>query len=466
MSGPAGDPRFSPAARRAWLARLVGAAALPLVGATGPLWLPPSPDSFPQLPLLAWLIPAPAWCDAVALAGLLLGATGMLFHPKTTPASGGRQPSVRWRTGLRRTLAFAPALLAAALACAMALNQIRVQVWAYQFLLLAGVLAACPRSGAGDRAAVTLARALAVGILFHSALSKLDLAFAEGPGRWLAGGFLGVFGLDGDGLDENLVSAAAFAAPAWELALAVLLTVPSLRRAGLAGAVVMHLCLVATLWELDQSWGVILWNLFFLAQEFVLFWPERRAESLPIFNTLRTAGPRAWAAAALIAAAVTLPFGTRSGYWDIWPGWAVYAGGVPKTGVNIYFPPNGPPAAAAVPWLATGPDAKTYGSNAERLRRTALVRLGAPLPQDRRVIAGLALAVDALIDGSTPLEPGDYAGPVLGGRSAPGRFQPARGPNGARPIPLVRGAAGLDELADAFLLNARPRALSLPPEAR
>ena len=137
----------------------------------------------------------------------------------------------------------------------------------------------------------------------------------------------GLFGADAEALDPKLVSAAAFAVPAWELGLAVLLAVPSLRRAGLAGAVVMHLGLVATLWELDQSWGVILWNLFFLAHEFVLFRPEPRAHGLPVFKTVKNAGPRAWPAALLIAAAVTLPFGTRSGYWDVWPGWAVYTGG-------------------------------------------------------------------------------------------------------------------------------------------
>ena len=324
--------RPDPAARRIWLTRLTGAAALLLMGVTWPLWLPPTPDNFPQLPLFARLIPAPAWCDLAALAGAAVGAAGMCWGNLKTQETRDKDGEGRGVVSCLLSLGIfflraAPALFAASLAFALALNQIRVQVWAYQFLLLAAVLALCPRSPAGDRAAVTLARVLAVGILFHSALSKLDLAFAEGPGRWLMGGFLGLFGLDAGELPGRAVAAAAFAVPAWELALAMLLAVPGLRRAGLAGAVVMHLGLVATLWRLDQSWGVILWNLFFLAHEFVLFWPEPRGERLPAWTKLRSAGWRAWPAALLILAAVTLPFGTRAGYWDVWPGWAVYAGG-------------------------------------------------------------------------------------------------------------------------------------------
>ena len=462
MSGPVGEPRFPPAARRAWLTRLAGAAALPLVGATGPLWLPPSPDRFPQLPLFAWLIPAPAWCDIAALAGILFGAAGMLFTPAAPPASGGRQPSARWKNALRRAVRCAPALFAAALACAMALNQIRVQVWAYQFLLLAGVLAACPRSGPGDRAAVALARALAVGILFHSALSKLDLAFAEGPGRRLMGGFLGVFGLDADFLDEKLIAAAAFAAPAWELVLAVLLAVPSLRRAGLAGAVVMHLGLVATLWELGQSWGVILWNLFFLAHEFVLFWPERRGDGVPIVSALRTAGPRAWAAVILIAAAVTLPFGTRAGYWDEWPGWAVYAASSPSALYSVGVDPaRMPPKVELGVAVATG---FHHVILMPHPHERTLEELGVPLNSGPREHVGLAIADAHRIKNVYPssfAEPRVLLFPGVAPLSRPAA--PAFGPGGGR---IAAGWGEVEALADAFLLNARPRALSLPPEAR
>ena len=477
---------MSAAVRRLWLARLTGGAALLLVGATWPLWLPPTPESFPQLPLFAWLIPAPGWCDRVALAGMLAGATGMLWggsskdqEPKnqndSPPGSERRsRPFLVLDFLVLKLPGFAPALFTASLAFALALNQIRIQVWAYQFLLLGAVLSLCPRTETGDRAAVTLARVLAVGILFHSGLSKLDLAFAEGPGRWLLGGFLSLFGVEAGGLSQDLLSAAAFAVPAWELGLSVLLAVPGLRRVGLIGAVFMHASVTATLWALDQSWGVLLWNGFFLAHEFVLFRPEPQAEGVPLWTTVRSAGRRTWPAAGLIAAAVTLPFGTRAGYWDVWPGWAVYAGGMPRgSAAMVIYPEDVPPQVARrmEPFLY-GYENWTITHTAER----SLEELRAPLPQDGRMHLGLAIA--AAKRGDARL--GEYLtrGTPQHGRPVFGRprviLLSGLPPLTRRPAPSPNrwdadAATGWDEvnaLADHFLLNARPRALSLPPEAR
>ena len=465
-------------ARRLWLARLTGAAALLLVGATWPLWLPPTPTSFPQLPLFGWLVPAPAWCDWAALAGIMIGAAGMTFRRKLQEP---RNQEPKRRRGGRflvlDSLAFgaskAPALFAASLASAVALNQIRLQVWAYQFLLLGAVLSLCPRSAAGDRAAVALARALAVGILFHSALSKLDLAFAEGPGVWLTGGFLGLFGADPGAIDRTAREAVAFAVPAWELALSVLLAAPSLRRAGLAGAALMHAGLIATLWNLDQSWGVLIWNLFFLAHEFVLFWPEPKAEGVPLWTTVRTAGWRTWPAAGLIAVAVLLPFGTRSGYWDVWPGWAVYARGVPRgSAAMVIYPEDVPPQVARRLTFLYGYANLTITHTAER----SLEELHAPLPQDGRIHLGLAIAAakrgDARLSDQMTRGTPQHDQPVFGQPRVillsglpPLTRRPPPGPNRWD----AKAATGWDEVnafADEFLLNARPRALSLPPEAR
>ncbi|MFH5802854.1 hypothetical protein [Alienimonas sp. DA493] len=431
--------------RRLWLTRLTGAATLVLISVTWPLWLPPTPTSFPQLPLFAWLIPAPAWCDWIALAGIVVGAVGMAVSRESEAQARGDAAAPRLRFGLTWALALAPALFTLSLAFALALNQIRIQVWAYQFLLLGAVLSLCPQSETGDRAAVTLGRVLAVGVLFHSGLSKLDLAFAEGPGSWLMGGFLSLFGVEANGLDEKAVSAIAFAVPAWEIALSVLLAVPSLRRVGLIAAVFMHTSVVATLWKLDQSWGVLLWNAFFLAHEFLLFWPAPKSEGVPLWTTLRTAGPRALPAGLLIAAAVLLPFGTRSGYWDVWPGWAVYAGGVPKARVirpmtlaeiRRYDPDGTWPFGHDMP---------------EDYDRRGLERLGAPVPQDPRVRVGLVVA-DVLR--------GRVRHPSLTVLSPGARWETDSGTAAG-----YQGDERVRRFADDFLLNARPRALSLPAEA-
>ncbi|WP_145357693.1 hypothetical protein [Alienimonas californiensis] len=466
--------------RRLWLTRLTGVAALLLIGVTWPLWLPPTPTSFPQLPLFGWLIPAPAWCDWIALAGALLGAVGMavLCEPEAQARPDAAPPRLRF--GLTRALAFAPALFTISLAFALALNQIRVQVWAYQFLLLGSVLSLCPRTETGDRAAVALGRVLAMGILFHSGLSKLDLAFAEGPGRWLMGGFLGLFGVEADGLDEKAVAAIAFAVPAWEIALSLLLALPGTRRVGLIAAVFMHTSVVATLWKLDQSWGVLLWNAFFLAHEFLLFWPAPRAEGVPLWTTLRTAGPRAAPAALLILAAVLLPFGTRSGSWDVWPGWAVYAGGVPRA--VIMRGTNGDDWERAGRSFAARPDHHPGDSfslapiTTLDMERSGLAELFAPIPQDPRTRVGVARTLEARSRAESRRSLGESSDVMDMVMAAPDDeiqlYSVTRTtPNGRWDEPIAERwglgqRRGIDNLLDSFLLNARPRALSLPAEAR
>ena len=458
-------------ARRVWLGRLVGAGTLALVGVTWPLWLPPTPESFPQLPLVAWLVPAPGWCDWLAVGLIVAGAMGLAVGERrgVSPPSGADDPHAPDASGgsrlAVRLLRLAPLTLLLGLALAMLLNQIRVQVWAYQFLLLAGVLAACPRTPAGDRAAVLLARVLACGVLFHSALSKLDLAFAEGPGAWLMGGFLSLFRADAAGVDPALVKAAAFAVPAWELALAVLLAVPSLRRVGLVGAGGMHLALVATLWNLDQSWGVLLWNLFFFLHELVLFWPEPRGERVPVWTAVRTAGVRAWPAAAVILlAGWVLPLGTRSGYWDVWPGWAVYAGGVPKA--RGYLHPGTTTHPLAERLSRAGLPRTPYSDSGVDLQHDerALEGLGVPVPQDLRVRAGLTLADLVRTDAANAAK----AKRLEVGASWPSlTFRPA-GPRTGPPA-FNKSWTGTGIFRTAFrgrILNARPRALSLPATAR
>ncbi len=495
---------MSAAVRRSWLARLTGLAALILIGATGPLWLPPTPQSFPQLPLFGLLIPAPAWCDWAALAGILLGAAGMLggsskaqeIKNQNDPGANAAhrsRPSLVLEVLVLKLLPAAPALFTASLAFALALNQIRIQVWAYQFLLLGAVLSLCPRTATGDRAAVSLARVLAVGILFHSGLSKLDLAFAEGPGTWLIGGFLGLFGVDAEGFDPKLISAAAFAAPAWELALSVLLAVPGLRRVGLVAAAFMHLSVTATLWNLDQSWGVLLWNGFFLAHEFILFWPEPRGDRVPLWATVRSAGPRSAPAALFIAAAVLLPFGTRSGYWDVWPGWAVYAGGVPKAWVGVLDQEIPTPANPAPPrkvWpgefaplidlvISTSnkePDPlEKFEGSLQIMRRSgqmvmndrgyeaeALDELGVPLPQGGRAAAGVLLAESIRRSAAG----GVWHAGTVDVKAVPSRWQRSRNRETLFSVFVRDGRLDPAGEPPPFWLNARPRALSLPPEAR
>ena len=421
--------------RTTLLARLTAAAALLLIAVTYRVWLPPTPSTFPQVPLFGFAVPAGAAWDWAALAVMLLGLGGMLARPG-------------WRSW--------PLIFAAGFAGAAVLNQVRVQVWAYQFALLALILASCGSNGGGPRRAVRLCRVLAVGILAHSSLSKLDRAFAEGNGPWLLGGLLSVFGVEPAAVDRDLLVAASLALPVWELAVAVLLAVPSTRRVGLLGACVLHATLVLTLGAgLGQSWGVLLWNGFFLAHVWVLFArtapPLAATNGSTVFDDAPLAGrtPGQWAALIVTALAVLLPFGTRSGYWDVWPGWAVYANGVPGAWTFREATP--------AEMDRDDPDRSLYWRDQFLVDPTdgGLDELAVPIPQSPRVRVGVLLADVARVEAAGEIDAADTTSAKI--FAAPDRF--SRGPGEV----ISRRYAGIGLIAEDFLLNARPRALSLPP---
>ena len=167
----------------------------------------------------------------------------------------------------------------------------------------------------------------------------------------------------------------------------------------------------------------------------------------------RTAGH--WAALALVVLAVLLPFGTRGGWWDVWPGWAVYANGVPTILARPVPSPDRPaaPGDGAAGSLASVPEwwDVSYRFN---VGAAGLNELGVPVPQDSRVRVGILIAEEARLRAAGEMVPSDGVTVTL--QRAPGRF------GFAHPPSTYHGPAQIAALADAFLLNARPRALSLP----
>jgi hypothetical protein len=83
----------------------------------------------------------------------------------------------------------------------------------------------------------------------------------------------------------------------------------------------MHVLLLLAVGPLGlgHEWGVQLWNLLFLAQNFVLF--RRRTGQPGPVQTIR--GNRV--AQALLVVALVMPAFQPIGGWDIWPSWAVYS---------------------------------------------------------------------------------------------------------------------------------------------
>lgn len=336
-----------------WLRIWLSVSCLALFGSTWKLWTPQT--VFPQIPFLGALRTAPAWLDWIALAVMLVALVAMLafaLHDRSRPAAAGRDDAAkdeRSRSDIPSPLTplargegdriresrnrFVALLLVGSLTLLVLLDQHRFQPWAYQFGIVAIVLAFAPAGRAAS-----LLRVLTVGIYFWSAVSKFDYTFLHGLGPELLRGLLSAFHLEPGWMRLEAATTLAWAFPLDELAVAILLAIRRTRTIGLVAAIAMHLLLLATLgpFGLNHSPGVLLWNVYFIGQDLLLFrrpaagWrvtsgPGARRRFREILRGIRPESASLGIANAAVFAAVWLPILQPFGYLDYWPAWAVYA---------------------------------------------------------------------------------------------------------------------------------------------
>lgn len=281
---------------------------------TTSLWV--GPFAFPQVPLLEAMRSWPNWLDFAAFLGSLAGTCF------------ARRPQCRPMRRIRH------AICAVSLACLFGFNQHRLQPWAYQLFVLHAwlSLASVDRMLFGWRW-------LTISIYGFSALSKFDYAFCLNHGPFLWDGFLHVFGWNEATAHwhPRLRFAAAAAMPIAELSVAACLALRPAQRVGLVGSLLMHVFLIAALgpWGHDHSAGVLLWNGFFIVQNWLLF-PGPLLSAGRSHPPSQNAGVMNVAASVILAIALFAPLGEPIGLWDHWPGWAVYAARPEKIAVMIH----------------------------------------------------------------------------------------------------------------------------------
>ena len=208
----------------------------------------------------------------------------------------------------------------------MLLDQHRTQPWAYQLVLVAVVLAT-----ASPHHSIRLLRLLTVSIYLHSAISKCDYSFCAGLGRTF------LLQLHDLLLGPLPAGALPWQTGAWpllfplgEFLIAVGLVWPGSRRWALCCATGMHVMLLAILgpWGLGHSWGVLIWNAYFIAQNLVLFGGDHKVSVNPIVgeSVIDVSVSQSQSFARLIIAwAVLWPCLEPWGYCDLWPAWGLYA---------------------------------------------------------------------------------------------------------------------------------------------
>lgn len=290
--------------------RIWAASALALVAATWKLWTPQ--QEYPQVPALAELGKLPGIIDWIALGGMLLALLTVLAAPAK---------SIVWRQAL--------GVFVVSMGLLMAIDQHRFQPWAYQFLIIALVLAT-----AKPAAALALLRWLAIGIYVWSAWSKCDLTFTHNLGQQFLNAVLGWAGFENWPRLVRVVLASLF--PVGELVVAVLLCVPRWWPKAVWASVALHALLLLVLGPLGlhHKPGVLLWNVYFIAQNLLLFRAvapvEIREDEMPHDE------PIAATALYVVVGALVWPVVETWNYCDHWPAWSVYAPRVERTSCFIH----------------------------------------------------------------------------------------------------------------------------------
>lgn len=296
--------------RVAWLRRTMAAFGLILFAITWRLWTPQT--DFPQIPFFGWLVDVPGGVDWIALVGTFIGLTTILFV------------NDRWSKPAIGLFLVSTSLL-------VLLNQHRLQPWAYQFVVFAIILATMRA-----RSAFFWLRIIVISIYVYSAISKFDYQFVHTTGRLILQALAALVGQDASSWSESLQNWLTLGLPLGELLLGVALIFSKTRKLGMVGAVFTHALLLVVLIWLGHSWGVLAWNLYFIAQSILLFGFELEP---PRFNDkdatakgnenvrdpIATRKPMEFFGLCIAVFVLLFPLTRPLGICDHWMAWEVYA---------------------------------------------------------------------------------------------------------------------------------------------
>lgn len=357
------------ASRWQWVQRCWALFGLLLIAVTWRVWTPQT--VYPRVPLLRVADSLPLACQWAALAALVVSllvvALGLL--PRLNDV---KQAWV--------FLAFVVAM-----AVLILTDQHRLQPWAYQLTIYAVVFATVPSDTDNRARGLALLRILMLSIYLFSALGKFDYQFLHTVGQQfleVVWGFLGI-GVAQWPWPLRLVLAAVF--PLVELLVAIALLVPRLRPGGAVAAVMLHASLLLVLgpWGLQQQPGVLVWNMFFIAQATLLFCGSRRQ-----FNSGEPAmkpgqlTPRRWAPTCVVLVVVCLPLLEPFGWFDHWPAWGLYSPRNSRALVEVHRAGLRNLPAELRPFLGTADPDTTWVTL--RIDDWSLATLSVPIyPQDR-----------------------------------------------------------------------------------
>jgi hypothetical protein len=405
--------------------------ALSLFAVTWRLWLPQ--QRFPQVPFFPIPGEVPRAIEGLLFFGMLLalGASFLLVQ--------------------RRLGRYFLGVFALCLAASMGLDQQRVQPWAYQFLILSLILAAN-----SSRQAWWMARSLAISVYLYSACSKFDYQFIVTLGPDFFQPLLTLGGAIELPAGRELLSKGAWLFPLGELLIGLALLFPRTRRLGLYAAIGMHLSLIWILgpWGLNHKPGVLLWNLFFVFQAWILFGPFRPGNSVPSvelkppYDFPPRGGLARNLSVSVWGAALLLPMTSLWGWYDHWPSWELYAPRTSRVKVELSPALQGKLPEELRPfWNNERPEGvDDLGWREFDLAAWSLDALQVPIYPQGRFQLGVALALALELE-----EDRDIRVTLQ---------SPADRWTGARKTQQWIGRQAIEQAMDQFQINARPRPFS------
>ena len=261
-----------------------------LICITWPLWFGVS--EFPRIPWFHALCSIPIWVDTIAIGIVWIGLLGLVFE-----SADRKWPEAVFLMGLGSLLL---------------LDQHRLQPWAWQMWLSVLSLFVLRRD-----VGLSMCRWVVISIYLFSALSKFDAEFLHSHGQLLLNGLCDAIGIESQFWTAQTKSRIAAVFPVGEAFTALLLMRPKWWRNGLMASIVMHGCLLLTLGPrgLNHEPGVLIWNVYFILQNFILFGPKTSLEASP---------RAAWYPSIPIAIVLAFPVLNVMNHYDHWPSWAVY----------------------------------------------------------------------------------------------------------------------------------------------
>lgn len=418
------------------------------------LWAPQT--VFPQVPLFPFIFNLPTWVDWLTLTTMVISSLlilGMVFASWVRP----RRNQEIWESGQQ----ICGGLFFFAFLISIAFDQHRLQPWAYQFAI-AFLLLTCLK----PLRAVRLFRLFVISIYFYSAISKCDASFVQTLGPQLVKGLFTGTGVSTAYWSERTLTLISASFPIAEFLIAVGLFIPRTRRWTLWAAVSMHVCLILAVgpWGMNHHGGVLIWNIYFILQDLILFSGvlsrarsgEASIDHSEISLSWKHCSGKEKGILAIAWFVILAPFLEPTGYFDHWPAWGLYASSHDRVTLLVDEEAKSQLPPALQPFV--DPPRPLSSWCRVRVDRWSLVELGAPIYPQARFQLGVAIAVSRMTDQELENDSEQPQVKLLF-ESAAHRF------TGKRKISDYTGLTQIEPLTKRFWFNALPRPFDVDENA-